>query len=181
MEALLKIMSIFRILLLSAALFYGFVASCFAMEVKLQWDPNPETGRDLAGYKIHYDTDPDPPFSNVVDIPMGTIGFDENNPEYTITGLDENEIYFFVVTAYDNETPILESGYSSSVAKATTPEDTPVPLNVISRETVDPWTVLFLNEPSNGVAEANPGDEAMVTLTVNPVNDPPWRIMTPMA
>jgi hypothetical protein len=38
---------------------------------------------------------------------------DPNNPEYTFTGLNDNEVYFFVVTAYDDGG--LESSYSNEV------------------------------------------------------------------
>ncbi len=41
---------------------------------------------------------------------------DPDNPELLLTGLDDNEDYFFVVTAFDNEEPYNESGFSNEVS-----------------------------------------------------------------
>jgi hypothetical protein len=41
---------------------------------------------------------------------------DPDNPELLLTGLDENDDYFLVVTAIDNEEPYNESGFSNEVS-----------------------------------------------------------------
>jgi hypothetical protein len=54
-------------------------------------------------------------------LPVGSLG-DPNNPAYTLTGLDDNESYYFVVTAYDDEG--FESDYSNEVPGTTPMNDT---------------------------------------------------------
>ena len=90
--------------------------------VELQWDTNKE--QDLDGYKIYYKTGTSgggvkANYPNVVDVPKAS---DENNDDpdvkfrYTVPGLDLSaNAYFFVVTAYDNEDPVLESDCSNEV------------------------------------------------------------------
>jgi len=104
---------------------------CFAANITLRWDANDED--DLAGYNLYYKTDEsgiscsidgDSDYncylgtgsgqgSSPVDIPLDTPGFDPNDPEFTITGLDADHIYFLVLTAYDDAGN--ESGYSNEV------------------------------------------------------------------
>ncbi|MBW2251992.1 MAG: hypothetical protein JRF60_15540, partial [Deltaproteobacteria bacterium] len=55
------------------------------------------------------------PISLTVDDPNDPNYVDPNNPEILLTGLDDNEDYFLVVTAYDNEEPYNESGFSNEV------------------------------------------------------------------
>jgi len=40
---------------------------------------------------------------------------DPDNPEFLLTGIDDNDDYFFIVTAIDNEEPCNESGFSNEV------------------------------------------------------------------
>jgi len=89
------------------------------MDVTLQWDANTEPNR--AGYRIYYDTNSGPPYEG-----MGATGGDSpidvkiadveagNTARYTVTGLMEDETYFFTVTAYN--TSGNESGYSNEVS-----------------------------------------------------------------
>lgn len=102
--------------------------------VTLQWDANTE--HDLAGYKTYYDTvtkcpnneetcnNPEGIYSMFIDIPLSSLS-DITNPEISITGLDTTLDYFLSVTAYDTETPYLESDYSNqvSLSKDITPPD----------------------------------------------------------
>ena len=87
-----------------------------AKDVKLKWDANNED--DLAGYRLYYKTGSqvigDDLDASVIDIPLAQI--DKDNPEYTVTGLDPALIYFFAVTAYDNENPINESWLSNGAS-----------------------------------------------------------------
>ena len=76
-------------------------------QVTLGWDANSES--DLAGYKLYrgyecgvYDT--------IVDVGLVT--------QYEVTGLAAEQQYCFAVTAYDNEDPVNESGFSNEVLYA---------------------------------------------------------------
>lgn len=111
----------------------------FASEVTLLWDANTEP--DLAGYKAYYKVvdigDPGgtpydgtgaiegaspvvvwlnglkssgPEYANDLELS------DNANPEVTLTGLDPSKTYYFVVTAFDDETPPLESDISNEVS-----------------------------------------------------------------
>jgi len=96
-----------------------FVTLGYAKDVTLEWDANTEP--DLAGYEVYYKTGSsgEPYNGTGADqgpsprtLSVGSLG-DPNNPAYTLTGLDDNETYYFVVTAYDDEG--FESDYSSEV------------------------------------------------------------------
>lgn len=81
-----------------------FAANAFAADVTLTWDANTEP--DLAGYKVYTGTN-----SGNYDAPVD-VG---NVTEYTMTDLQDGVFHYFVLTAYDNETPSLESDYSNEV------------------------------------------------------------------
>jgi hypothetical protein len=92
-----------------------------AAEVTLAWDANTEP--DLIGYKIYYDTSPGDPYYGT-DADQGispiTVLIDDleepKNPKFTLTGLSNNEDYYFALTAFDNEN--LESGFSNEASTA---------------------------------------------------------------
>ena len=91
--------------LIISAFFVCSQASSYAMEVTLQWYANTEP--DLDGYKVYYKTGSSgPPYNGPI-----VVG---NTTTYELTGLDNNEVYFFVVIAYDTEG--LESDYSNEVS-----------------------------------------------------------------
>ncbi len=86
--------------------------------VTLQWDPNSE--EDLAGYKVYYKIGTYvPPYDGTnadqgpspIRVPLEDLT-DPENPQFRLTGLDPDAIYFFAVTAFNNEDPELESAYS---------------------------------------------------------------------
>lgn len=91
-----------------------------AADVTLQWGANQET--DLAGYKVYYDKDAGAPYVgsdaeeglSPIIIPIGDLS-DSDNPEFTLTKLSGYDNHYFAVTAYDFETPSLESDYSNEV------------------------------------------------------------------
>ncbi|OPX39565.1 MAG: hypothetical protein B1H11_02735 [Desulfobacteraceae bacterium 4484_190.1] len=107
----------FRVVLLCLLLVVPF--SVNAAQVKLKWDANNED--DLAGYKLYYKTGlSGEPYNGAgadqgaspLIVPLASLS-DVNNPEFTLTGLSDNEVYYFAITAYDTEG--LESGYSNEV------------------------------------------------------------------
>jgi len=109
-----------KVILFVFFFFLSFQTLCFAADVTLRWDKNTES--DLAGYKLYYKTDTSgSPYDGTgsdqgaspVDIPLNVLT-DPDNPEFTITELDAERIYFFSLTAYDNEDS--ESDYSEEVS-----------------------------------------------------------------
>jgi len=118
MREFLNIPSPWKVILLFSLVFFFALSQSYAMVVTLQWDANIEL--DLDGYKIYYDRDSGEPYDGTdadpgpspITLPVGDLP-DPGNPEYSLTGLNDNETYFFVVTAYDTEG--LESDYSNEV------------------------------------------------------------------
>jgi len=116
-----KLLGISTFLLLCISIIFS-PGSADALDITLRWDANSEP--DLAGYKIYYKTGtPGGPYDGTgalqgpspIDIPLDTIGFDPDNPEFTINDLSDSGRYFLVVTAYDDELPENESGFSNEV------------------------------------------------------------------
>ncbi len=87
------------------AMFVLWAGVSFGADVTLRWDANTEP--DLAGYNIYYGNE-----SGVYGEPIDA----GNVTEYVVTGLDDTQSYYFVVTAYDDEVPRLESAYSNEVS-----------------------------------------------------------------
>ena len=88
-----------------------------AKDYTLEWDAIEEP--NLEGYKIYYSVDrPGPPYDGLhpfyphLDSPVD-VG---NVTEYTLHDLEEDIVYYFVITAYDSEGN--ESGYSNQVSTA---------------------------------------------------------------
>ena len=90
-----------------------------AAGITLGWDPNQE--EDLAGYKIYYkeksygepyDGESADQGDSPIIVPLSLLA-DPDNPHFHITGLDDNKVYFFVLTAFDNGDPANESDYSN--------------------------------------------------------------------
>lgn len=109
-----------RFTLLIFSIFFCFVSPVYAVDVTIAWSPNSES--DVEGYKLYYKTGVNgPPYNGVGategDAPI-TIWTDElynpEQPEFTIHGLNENETYYFVLTAYDIDG--YESAYSDEVS-----------------------------------------------------------------
>ena len=100
------------------------------IDITLSWKPNVEP--ELSGYKIYYKTGPPgPPYNGwgalegdspiAIDAYQVLVG---DRCEFTLSDLDETQIYCFVVTAYDNEWN--ESGYSNEVCfNGDEPPDSP--------------------------------------------------------
>ena len=101
-----------------------FTHSDLTVQVTLAWDPNTE--ENLAGYRIYYKTStPGAPYDGAganegdspIDVPLALLT-DEDNPEYTVTGLSDTKTYYFAVTAYSHDKR--ESGYSGEVSTGST-------------------------------------------------------------
>src|SRR5712692_2336086 len=75
-----------------------------AAQVTLAWDP--DTDPDLAGYKLYYGFSSGS-YQSSVDV--------GNVTTYTLSGLLEGRIYYFVVTAHNLS--LAESGFSNEVNK----------------------------------------------------------------
>jgi hypothetical protein len=91
----------------------GFPASVWAMSVSLAWDPSPSS--DVSGYRLYYKNGHTggPPYH-------GTDAYEGDSPidvggrtDFTVTGLDDQQTYYFVVTAYNADA---ESGFSNEVS-----------------------------------------------------------------
>ena len=173
-----------RRVLLICMTFIIIPTSINALDLTLRWDANTEP--DLAGYKLYYkvsDDQPGPEYNGTIsdqgpspiDIPLNTIGFDPENPEFRVTGLLDNR-HFLVLTAYDNETPFNESGFSNEVSNKYKLE-----INIIGAGTVTcnpalPTNGLYgLNQNVELFADPGPDYEfgmwsGSINETVNPVN-----------
>jgi hypothetical protein len=96
-----------------------FFAVANAADVTLAWDANTEG--NLAGYKLYYDGDSDTEIyqgtgASEGDSPIIIYVEDLANadaPDYTLTGLDEGQYYYFSLTAFDTDG--LESDFSDEV------------------------------------------------------------------
>lgn len=84
--------------------------------VTLNWEPSTEP--DIGGYRIHYDTQPGPPYEPAeedwVEEGPSPISVDKDITQITLHGLSVGKSYHFSITAYD-ETSGMESGYSQEV------------------------------------------------------------------
>ena len=102
---------------IASALFFWFVTPVQARDITLAWDANSEP--NLRGYKIYYKTGlSGEPYGGTgadqgnspITVPIENLA-DPNNPEYTLSGLHDNEVYFFRATAYNDQEQ--ESEYSN--------------------------------------------------------------------
>ncbi len=86
-------------------------SSASAIDYSFSWSANPSP---VNGYRLYYKMDgfAGPPFYGV-DAQEGPSPVDiGNQTSFTITGLDENAIYHFALTAYDGTT---ESEFSATI------------------------------------------------------------------
>ena len=108
-----------RVVWLIIALVLCFAYPANGIDITLAWKPNVET--DLSGYNIYYKTgSPGLPYNGwgalegdspiEIDAYQVLVG---NACEFTISDLDETQVYYFVVTAFD--TALNESDYSNEI------------------------------------------------------------------
>jgi hypothetical protein len=105
-----------RLWIFTIVIYLALITTAHGMEVTLRWDANTET--NLGGYKVYYKTGSSgPPYQSPITM---TLAQDENpDPnivEFTVQGLVAYTKYYFVVTAYNNADPSLESDYSNEVS-----------------------------------------------------------------
>lgn len=92
------------------ALAMVFLLACPAsadIQATLEWSPNSEP--DLAGYNVYRSETTGTGYQFINSVPVGTETF-------TDVSLEPNKTYYWVVTAFDNEIPENESGYSNEVS-----------------------------------------------------------------
>ena len=82
-------------------------------KVFIKWKLNSE--RDLKGYKIYYGTKSNNYFGMAANQGESPIDVGLVNT-YEITGLKKNIIYYFSITAYDDEEHVHESEFSKEVS-----------------------------------------------------------------
>jgi hypothetical protein len=88
-----------------------------AKDYTLEWEANEEP--NVEGYKLYYSIDwPGPPYEGLHPLyPHSDSPIDVGNvTEYTLHDLEDDVVYYFVITAYDSEGN--ESGYSNQVSTA---------------------------------------------------------------
>lgn len=108
-----KIITIIVIVLIVAFAAYGFFVSgvFFPGRATLKWNANTEP--NIAGYKIYYGTTPrtgDCPrggYTKIIDV--------NNNTNYTVDKLRNNQTYYFSVTSYNSAKK--ESCFSQEMSK----------------------------------------------------------------
>ncbi len=134
------------------------IAHC--AEPSLAWDANTES--DLAGYYIYYKTGASgAPYygtgadegDSPIQVPLSSLN-DPTNPEVTVNGLSDTEIYFFVVTAYDNDGS--ESSFSNEISYSYVPASNLPP---------SPATIVY---PGNGEYEV----DVPLYITTEPFSHP---------
>lgn len=92
------------------ALFLVNIASAHGANVTLGWNPNSEP--DLAGYVLYSSPGAaGQPYDYVATYPLNSIN--PASPKCTITGMEDDVPYYFVVSAYDTDN--YESGYSNEI------------------------------------------------------------------
>lgn len=91
-------------------------------KVKLRWDANLEA--NVSGYNLYYNADSSGPPYNGTGADQGDSPItvdreeleDKNKPKFEITGLSSDRDYYFALTAFDNQSPPNESGFSNEAS-----------------------------------------------------------------
>jgi hypothetical protein len=184
----------FKPTFLAIALLVCFATPAYALDVTLQWDANTES--NLAGYKVYYKTgssgggilanyngtgasEGDSP----IDMPLA---LDENPDlnivEFTVTDLTDGLTYYFVVTAYNDDIPPLESGPSNEEHTIAPPSDTTPPYATNRTPAPGATDVSVSTLITLEVRDAGVGvDQTTITMRVNGSQVTPSISGTPAA
>lgn len=111
----------------------------YSAEVTLTWDANAES--DLAGYILYYKKGSSGEPYDGTGIDQGNSGINISldilesldNPRFSLTGLQDNELYYFVITAVNDAG--LESEYSNEFMYESSSTAEPITM---------PWILLLL-------------------------------------
>ena len=105
-------MKLFLKIAFPATLIIFFPSKTAAFQIILAWDANTEP--DLAGYVLYgKHGSPCPPYDYIDTYPIEDLA-DPLKPRCVVTDLEENRIYYFVMTAYDTDGN--ESDFSNIVS-----------------------------------------------------------------
>ena len=112
MRKQLKLLPFLLGLLLTPGLpFPNFISPSIAAEVTFAWNPNSES--DLDGYAVYQSIgSKGPPYELIDELYLDELA-NPDNPEVTLTQLQEDVNYYLVVTAYDKAGN--ESQYSNEI------------------------------------------------------------------
>jgi hypothetical protein len=84
--------------------FILFPAVGMAADFELFWDPNCNADPDLEGYYIYYTDEVsvilDPSDAMEIYVPLSEYGFDSDAPGYLVSGLTDDVLYCFAVSAW---------------------------------------------------------------------------------
>ena len=84
----------------ASVLFASSAAASEPIDITLAWDANKEV---VAGYGVYVrHGEPGPPYEYLGDVYVSELA-DPNNPMVTLTELGTDAVYYFAVTAFDNE------------------------------------------------------------------------------
>jgi hypothetical protein len=138
----------------------AFSSYVMAADIKLKWQPNSEA--DMQGYNVYFGSSSrnyGPP------VPVG------NETDYTMQGLNEDQQYFFSVTALD--TSGNESGFSAEISKQTAaaPPSTP------TSELTDSLVALWLMDEGQGsnLTDASGNGNTGVLAHNGTSSNPAWQ------
>ena len=112
-----------RKLIFTILILFLFPVMAFAVDETLAWNPN-TTDADFAGFRLHYGNSSGS-YDTAIDV--------GNQTTYTVTGLTEDSVYYYALTAYDEFNN--ESGYSSEVFRRADGTSPIIPdgLNIITK------------------------------------------------
>lgn len=132
-----------RPLVLAVVRIFFVSTATYAMDVSFAWDANTE--EDVIGYYLYYKTGSSGEPYNGTDAlegPSPVYIEGRNTTTYTLTGLDDTENYYFVLTAYDWED--FESDYSIELIK------------------ISPQTRLEIDQKIETYKQGNPTDQDII-------------------